>query len=241
MAGHSRRCADLAADAVAGLGGTDDEVAAARRAALLHEFGSTAVPNSILDKPTPLTRAEFDRIQHHPMFTDQMLSRAPALAALTPIAGAHHEKADGTGYHKGLRGEGTARAARVLAAVDIYVGLTAERADRPAFSAEHAASELRELAGRGLLDREATDAVLAAAGHPETAKGRRAPLPAGLTPREAEVLRLAALGLTTRQIADRLYISPKTADHHIQHAYGKIGVSTRAAAALWAMHNDLVR
>ena len=52
------------------------------------------------------------------------------------------------------------------------------------------------------------------------------------------MLRLAAKGLTTRQIADRLYISPKTADHHIQHIYGKIGVSTRAAAALWAMQHD---
>jgi HD-GYP domain-containing protein (c-di-GMP phosphodiesterase class II) len=241
MAGHSRRCAALAAEAIARLDGTDDEVTAVRRAALLHEFGSTAVPNSILDKPGPLTRSEFDRIEHHPMFTDQMLSRSPALAALIPIAGAHHEKADGSGYHKGLRADGTDRAARVLAAVDVYVGLTAERADRPAFSPDHAAAELRGLVSKGALDREATDAVLGAAGHPETARSGREPLPGGLTPREVEVLRLAALGLTTRQVADRLYISPKTADHHIQHAYGKIGVSTRAAAALWAMQNDLVR
>jgi DNA-binding CsgD family transcriptional regulator len=54
------------------------------------------------------------------------------------------------------------------------------------------------------------------------------------------VLRLAARGLTTRQIADRLYISPKTADHHIQHVYTKIGVSTRAAAALWAMEHAVM-
>jgi DNA-binding CsgD family transcriptional regulator len=54
------------------------------------------------------------------------------------------------------------------------------------------------------------------------------------------VLQLAARGLTTRQIADRLVISPKTADHHIQHIYTKIRVSTRAAAALWAMQNDYV-
>ena len=62
----------------------------------------------------------------------------------------------------------------------------------------------------------------------------------GLSGREVEVLRLAAKGLTTRQIADRLYISPKTADHHIQHVYTKIGVSTRAAAALWAMRYEVV-
>jgi DNA-binding CsgD family transcriptional regulator len=61
-----------------------------------------------------------------------------------------------------------------------------------------------------------------------------------LSRREVEVLRLAARGLTTRQIADRLYISTKTADHHIQHIYDKIGVSTRAAAALWAMQHAVV-
>jgi len=55
-----------------------------------------------------------------------------------------------------------------------------------------------------------------------------------------DVLRLAARGLTTQAIADRLYISPKTADHHIQHIYDKIGVSTRAAAALWAMQHAVV-
>ena len=55
------------------------------------------------------------------------------------------------------------------------------------------------------------------------------------------MLRLAARGHTTREIADRLFISPKTADHHIQHIYGKIGVSTRAAAALWAMQHAVVQ
>ena len=64
--------------------------------------------------------------------------------------------------------------------------------------------------------------------------------PGGLSRRETEVLRLAAMGLTTREIADRLFISPKTADHHIQHVYTKIDVSTRAAAALWAMQHELV-
>ena len=57
---------------------------------------------------------------------------------------------------------------------------------------------------------------------------------------EVEVIRLAARGLTTKEIADRLFISTKTADHHIQHIYNKIGVSTRAAAALWAIQNAVV-
>ena len=96
---------------------------------------------------------------------------------------------------------------------------------------------------QGVLEPRASRAVLVAAGHgePRRPSGQRPVNPGGLTRREVDVLRLAAKGLTTRQIADRLYISPKTADHHIQHIYGKINVSTRAAAALWAMQHTVVQ
>ena len=79
--------------------------------------------------------------------------------------------------------------------------------------------------------------VLAAAGHRRAA---RPPLPAGLTAREAEVLRLVALGLTTRDVAERLQMSPKTADHHIPHIYTKLDVSTRGAAALFAIEQGIL-
>ena len=75
----------------------------------------------------------------------------------------------------------------------------------------------------------------------QTLSSRRAQYPGGLSGREVEVLGLAARGLTTREIAERLYISPKTTDHHIQHVYTKIGVSTRGAAALWAMQHTIVQ
>lgn len=242
-AGHSRQCAQLAADAAGVLGATDEEIATLRRAALVHELGIGAIPNTIWDKPGPLTRAEFDRVERHPMLTEQMLRRSPALAALNPAAAAHHEKGDGSGYHKGLRVDATDRGAALLAAVDVYVGLTTDRADRPASSAAAAATDLRRLASEGVLEDGAVEAVLTAAGHDETATraSRRPRHPGGLSGREVEVLRLAARGLTTREIAESLYISPKTADHHIQHVYTKIGVSTRAAAALWAMQHDVVR
>jgi HD-GYP domain-containing protein (c-di-GMP phosphodiesterase class II) len=242
-AGHSRRCAQLAADAARLLGAGDSEITAIRRAALLHEFGTTAVPNSIWDKREPLTRAEFDRVELHPMLTEQMLRRSPALAALIPVASAHHERADGSGYHRGLHATATERAARVLASVDIYVGLTSDRADRPALTGSHAAAEVRRLSSAGVLEEETAQAVLSAAGHvePYAPAPRRVRPPGGLSHREVEVLGLAARGLTTREIADRLYISPKTADHHIQHVYTKIGVSTRAAAALWAMQNEVIQ
>jgi HD-GYP domain-containing protein (c-di-GMP phosphodiesterase class II) len=241
MAGHSRRCAQLAAQAAGLLGLADSDVARVRRAALVHEFGTTAIPNSIWDKPSRLTRAEFDRVERHTMLTEQMLRRSSALAVLNPIAAAHHEKQDGSGYHKGLRAEAVDPGAGLLTAADMFVALTTDRADRPAFSPEHAASELRRLVADGVLDARATDAVLSAAGHDGAvvAKAKRTH-PGGLTGREVEVLRLAARGLTTKEIADRLFIAPKTADHHIEHVYTKIGVSTRAAAALWAMQHAVV-
>jgi DNA-binding NarL/FixJ family response regulator len=121
--------------------------------------------------------------------------------------------------------------------------MTTERADRPAFSGEDAAEELRRLESGGVLESRAARAVLVAAGHGEpTARVRKRPQnPAGLSRREVDVLRLAARGLTTREIAEELVISSKTADHHIQHIYTKIGVSSRAAAALWAIQNEVVR
>lgn len=243
MGGHSRRCAQLSADAARVLGLTDDAVTTVRRAALVHDFGTTAVSNSILDKRGPLTRAEFDRVELHPMLTDQMLRRSAALAALNPVASAHHEKCDGSGYHRRVHADHGDPAACVLAATEIYVGMTSDRADRASFTAEAAAAELRRLASRGVLDLRATNSVLEAAGHGDS----KAPAPSrpknpgGLSHREVDVLRLAARGLTTQEIADRLFISPKTADHHIQHIYNKITVSTRAAAALWAMQNAVIQ
>ena len=93
------------------------------------------------------------------------------------------------------------------------------------------------MSASGRLDGEAVEAVLDAAGHRRAA---RASLPKGLTAREAEVLRLLALGLTNREVGIELGISPKTAGHHIQHIYTKVGVSTRGAATLFAIENGIL-
>jgi HD-GYP domain-containing protein (c-di-GMP phosphodiesterase class II) len=242
MSGHSRRCAQLAADAARLLGFSEDAALALSHAALVHDFGSSGVPNSIWDKPGQLTRAEFDRVELHPLLTEQMLRRSPGLAALNSVAASHHEKSDGSGYHRRLRADAVDPGACVLAAVEIYVGMTTDRADREASTPEAAGEELRRLASAGITEPRATRAVLVAAGHgePRARTVGRARLAGGLTRREADVLRLAARGLTTQQVADRLAISTKTADHHIQHIYRKIGVSTRAAAALWATQHAVV-
>src|SRR4029079_12602082 len=92
--------------------------------------GTTVVPNSIWDKPGPLTRTEFDRVELHPMLTEQMLRRSPGLRVLNARAAAHHEKCDSSGYHKRVQADADDLAACVLAATEVYVGLTSERADR---------------------------------------------------------------------------------------------------------------
>jgi HD-GYP domain-containing protein (c-di-GMP phosphodiesterase class II) len=236
-AGHSRQVAALAAAACEKAGLPAAEATRARRAGLVHDLGRTAVPNSIWDKPAALTRAEFDRVRLHPVLTEQMLRRAGALNALNQVAACHHEKADGSGYAKGLTSAQLSPAARILGAADRYQAMTQHRAHRPALNPQAAAGELRRMAARGEVDRDAAECVLAAAGHP--AHSRPAILPAGLTAREAEVLALASSGLTTAEIAKRLVISPKTADSHIQHIYAKIGCSTRGAAVLFALQHHL--
>jgi HD-GYP domain-containing protein (c-di-GMP phosphodiesterase class II) len=195
------------------------------------------VPNTIWDKPGPLTRDERDRAETHSMVTEQLLRRVPYTAALAGTAGAAHERIDGSGYHRRVNGAHLDEAQRVVAAADCYQAMTSERPYRRAFAPDEAAAELRAMSAAGHLDGEAVERVLAAAGHRRAA---RPPLPAGMTIREAEVLRLLALGLTTRQVADRLVISAKTADHHVQHIYTKIGVSTRGAAALFAIEKGIL-
>jgi DNA-binding NarL/FixJ family response regulator len=89
----------------------------------------------------------------------------------------------------------------------------------------------------GRLDGDAVDAVLRAAGHRVS---RRREWPAGLTPREVEVLRLVARGLSNKQIAERLVITRKTASNHVEHIYAKAGVSNRAQASLFAVKHGLM-
>jgi HD-GYP domain-containing protein (c-di-GMP phosphodiesterase class II) len=228
LGGHSRAVAALARDACGPV---------AEQAALVHDLGRVAVPNTVWDKPASLTRDERDRSEMHALITDQLLRRVPYTAALTDAACAAHERTDGSGYHRRLNGAHLDDAQRVIAAADCYQAMVSDRPYREAMSREEAASQLRRMAHEGELDAEAVERVLAAAGH---RRALRAALPAGLTARETEVLRLLALGLTTKQVADRLVISPKTADHHVQHIYSKIGVSTRGAAALFAVEQGVL-
>lgn len=231
LGGHSREVAALAREACGRV---------AEAAALVHDIGRVAVPNTVWDKRGALTRDERDRAELHAMVTNQLLRRLPYTASLATLACSAHERIDASGYHRHIGGPHLDDAQRVLAAADCYQAIVSDRPHRAARSREDAAAELRAMATAGRLDVDAVERVLAAAGHQRAAHGARAALPAGLTPREADVLRLVALGLTTKQIAEQLEISPKTADHHIQHVYAKVGVSTRGAAALFAIEHGVL-
>ena len=235
--GHSRAVADLASEAAAQLGLPDPEARTLRRAGLVHDFGRLGVSNAIWDKPGPLGAGEWERVRTHPYLTERMLHGSAALAPLGAIAVQHCERLDGTGYPRGLSGNAISRHARVLGAADAYQAMREPRAHRPRRSADEAAAELRNEVKAGRLDGEAVDAVLAAAGHrvPVRREG-----PAGLTPREVEVLRLLAQGLSNKEIAARLTISPKTAGNHVEHIYAKIDASSRATASLFAMQHGLL-
>jgi HD-GYP domain-containing protein (c-di-GMP phosphodiesterase class II) len=237
--GHSRGIAALAADAAASLGLPAVDIDCLRRAAWVHDLGRTAIPNSIWDKPSALTRAERDRVELHPVLTTQMLRRVPALEPVQAVAALHHERCDGSGYAKGLTQTALPLPARVLAVADRYHDLIEDRAYRPALSATQAAAEIRRRVADRHFDVVAAEAVLGAAGH---ATVRTAPpsRPAVLTDREVQVARLAAQGLTMRQVASRLGIAVKTVDAHIQNVYAKTGVSTRGALALYAVEQGLL-
>jgi HD-GYP domain-containing protein (c-di-GMP phosphodiesterase class II) len=237
--GHSRGVADLAAGAAREAGLPDHAVTALRRAGLVHDLGRSGVPNTIWDKPGPLTDAERERVRLHAYYTERMLARPEALAGLGAIAACHHERLDGSGYHRSLPGSALAPPARILAAADAYHAMTEARPHRPALAPEEAAAELRREVRAGRFDADAAEDVLAAAGHRRAGARERA-RPAGLTARELEVLLLVARGASSRDVAERLVIAEKTARNHIERIYGKLGVSTRAETSLFAMRHGLI-
>lgn len=233
--GHSSAVARLAETAASGMRMTEGEAVLLRRAAHIHGLGRVAVSNRIWDKAGPLSTAEWERVRLYPYFTDRVVSRAPALEDVVRTASGAQERLDGSGYHRGLPASAQPAALRVLAAAAAYQSMTEERPHRPPLKGPTAAAELRALAATGRLDREAVGAVLEASGHPRP----RGDWPAGLSDREVDVLRLVARGNTNRQVAGKLSISEETARNHVKHIYDKIGISTRAGAALFAMEQGL--
>ena len=235
---HSIAAADLAEAAAWRMGLDGGEVSDIRRAALAADLGRVGISNAIWEKPAPLGFGEWERVRLHPHFSERAFAQSPELAPVGQLAGSHHERLDGSGYHRGTRAAGLGRPSRLIAAADAYAAMREARPHRPAMDAAAAAVELTAEARAGRLDPDATDAVLSAAGHEVEARPRE--IPGGLTERELEVVLSLVRGRSNAQMADALGISAKTVGHHVQHIYEKAGVKTRAAATLWAFEQNLV-
>ena len=153
-----------------------------------------------LSQTPPETAIQWEQVRLHPYHTERILSRSTALEPLARVAGMHHERQDGSGYHHGASGAQLPTLARLLAAADAYQAMTQDRPYRPALAPDAAARELEAATRAGRHDPECARAVLQAAG--QRPSRSRSPWPAGLSDREVEVLRLVAHGLSNRQIAD---------------------------------------
>ena len=234
--GHSRRVADLAAMAAqhAGLPAADAEFL--RQAGLIHDTGRVGVSARLLVKTGPLTTAEWEKIRLHPYLTERVFAASPSFAPVARLAACHHERLDGSGYHRGLLAPELAASARILAAANAYAALTEVRPHRPKHTPAEAARALLAAVQAGQHDRRTADAVLAAAGEPVATRRGSA---VALSDREVEVLRLVARQHTNKSIARALGISPKTVEHHVSHIFDKTGCTTRTGAALFATHNQL--
>ena len=236
LAGHSSGVAQLAVASAEVCGFSQSDVSLVRRAGLVHDVGRVAVHPRIWQKPGPLTAEEWEQVRLHAYHTERVLDRAPFLAPLGEVACAHHERLDGSGYHRHATAVSLPPTARLLAIADAFSAMTEPRPHRNPLTPEETAQVLSEEASSGRHDPDLLAGVLEAAGQPVPPMER----PAGLTKREAEVIRLLARGRQTKQVARELDISTKTADYHIQNAYRKMDVSTRAGAILFAMQHGLI-
>jgi ATP/maltotriose-dependent transcriptional regulator MalT len=204
-----------------------------RRAGLVHDLGKAAVPVGILDKDRNFSETDWVRFKLHPRYTEDVLSRIAPLRDLAVDAAAHHERPDGSGYHRQLTAEAIPLGGRILAVADAYVIEKRQTDDDPERS-------LARLLARpaGEQDRDALESLKTFVGMGSGGYAR-ARTQSGLSEREVEVVRLAAQGKTNREIAKLLVISDKTVEHHLEHVFDKLGVTSRTAAVVFAVQNGL--
>ncbi len=145
--GHTQRVADLTVALARALGISDAELPDIRRGALLHDVGRILIPDSILLKAGPLTEAEWEIVRQHPRLAYDLLAPIESLRAALDIPYCHHEKWDGTGYPRGLKGEEIPLAARIFAVMDVWDALSSERPQRPAWRKDQVCAHIQSLAG----------------------------------------------------------------------------------------------
>ena len=157
--GHTQRVTALTLELAREMGLSEIELVSLRRGALLHDIGKVGIPDNILHKPGALNVEEREVMCLHTQYAYQMLAPIQFLRSAMDIPYCHHEKWDGTGYPRGIKGEGIPLAARIFAIVDVWDALRSERPYKKAWSEEAACRELAKMAGTH-FDPEIVEAFL---------------------------------------------------------------------------------
>lgn len=244
MAGYSRRVANASAACCARLGLDEETQRRVYLAGLIHGMGRAAVPNSIWNTPGRLPTGAWEKVRLVPYWTARAGKQIGALARESEIASLAYERLDGSGYFRGAEGGGIAREGQVLGAAAAWVALRSKRPWREAYSAEDAATLLREQALAGRFNADIVSALIsneydAYDGGVICSKTRSAQAPL-LSPRESEVLRHISLGASNKEVAKALELSPSTVRTHVESVFRKLDCSTRAAATLKASTLNLI-
>jgi putative nucleotidyltransferase with HDIG domain/PAS domain S-box-containing protein len=146
--GHTRRVTELTVRLARAMGVDEENLVHVRRGALLHDIGKVGIPDSILTKPGPLTDAEWEIMRQHPVYAFELLSPVEFLDNALSIPYNHHERWDGSGYPRGLKGQDIPLDARIFAVVDVWDALLSERPYRSAWSREKAKEYILDQAGK---------------------------------------------------------------------------------------------
>ncbi len=142
--GHTLRVTEMTEELARKMGVREEDVLHIRRGALLHDIGKMGIPDTILKKPGPLNNEEWEIMRRHPEYARQFLAHIEYLAPALDIPYCHHEKWDGSGYPRGLKGEEIPLAARIFAVVDVFDALTTDRPYRKAWSKQDALDYIQE-------------------------------------------------------------------------------------------------
>lgn len=233
--GHSRQVAGLALRVANAIGLPQDAQSCVYLAGLLHDIGRAAVPNRVWEKPGELTSAERREAEKHSLYTASILADAEILADVAVCAESVHERLDASGYPR--RTHLAAKSAACVAVADIYNALVHPRPWRKAMSQQRACEVLISDVRAGRLPADVVDALLRETGQKRAAA--KALLPAGLTQREVEILACLIRGISNKDIADELGISPKTVENHLSRVYEKTGTNGRAQAGVFALKHHI--
>ena len=146
--GHTQRVTEITIKVAGTLGFSDEELSHIRRGALLHDMGKMAIPDEILQKPGPLNEVEWEKMRQHPRYAYEMLSPISYLQPALDIPFCHHERWNGSGYPRGLKGEEIPLVARLFAIIDVWDALCSDRPYRKKLPQQEVAAYLREKSGQ---------------------------------------------------------------------------------------------